>query len=254
MKLHGKVAIITGGSSGIGLAAARLFAREGCRVVLAARGAERGRQAAQQVCQEGGEAIFVPCDVSRAADCRRVVEKAVETFGRLDILFNNAGVIYIDRTVVQTSEEEWDETMNSNLRGTFLMSKAALPEMVKVGGGAVVNNASVFGLKAGAGAAAYCAAKGGVIQLTRAMAVDHAAQNIRVNCICPGSVDTPMLRGEMETLGGGEEMAARFAARHPMNRIAAPEEVARAVLYLASDDSPFVTGVILPVDGGRSVW
>jgi NAD(P)-dependent dehydrogenase (short-subunit alcohol dehydrogenase family) len=254
MKLNGKVAIITGGSSGIGLATAQLFVQEGCRVVLASRNEERGQQAVKLICKTGGEALFIQCDVRRSEECRHVVEKTLQTYGRLDILFNNAGVVYIDRTVVQTSEDEWDETLDANLKGTYLMSKYAIPHIAANGAGALVNNASVFGLKAGAGAAAYCAAKGAVVLLTKAMAIDHAPQNIRINCICPGSVDTPMLRGEMEVLGGVEGMAPKFAARHPMNRISTPEEVAKTVLYLASDDSPFVTGIALPVDGGRSAW
>ncbi|MFZ4618470.1 MAG: SDR family NAD(P)-dependent oxidoreductase [Rectinemataceae bacterium] len=253
-KLDGKVALITGGNSGIGLAAARLFMEEGARIVLAARGEERGREAAESLVRTGGQAIFAPCDLRRSADCQRLVELAIETYGRLDILFNNAGVIHIDRSVVTTSEEEWDETMDVNVKGIFLMSRAAIPWMRKNQGGAIVNTASIFGLVGGSGAAAYCASKGAVILLTKAMALDHAGENIRVNCVCPGSVDTPMLQGEMDTLGGVEKMRASFAARHPLNRIATPEEIARAVLYLASDDSSFVTGIALPVDGGRSAW
>lgn len=253
-RLDGKNAIITGGNSGIGLATALLFAQQGANVVIAARNPERGRQAEQQVSASGGRALFVACDVRQVADCQNAVNTALDAFGRLDILFNNAGVIYVDRPVTNTSDQEWAETLDVNLNGTFFMSRCAIPHMAQAGGGAIINNASVFGLKAGVGAAAYCAAKGGVVLLTKAMAIDHAAQNIRVNCVCPGSVDTPLLDGEIVALGGEELMRPKFAARHPMNRIASPDEIARAVLFLASDDSSYITGAAIPVDGGRSAW
>lgn len=253
MKFDGKVAIITGGTSGIGLAAAELFSREGARVVLMARNPSRGQGAVERITATGGQAIFVQGDVSVSADCQRCVTVSIEAYGRLDILFNNAGVIHVNRNLVETSEEEWDATLNSNLKSIFWMSKYAIPHIAN-NGGAIVNNASIFGLVGGGGVAAYCAAKGGVINLTRAMAIDHAAQNIRVNCVCPGSVDTPLLENEMNDLGGVESQLPKFASRHPMNRIASPDEIARAVAYLASDDASFVTGIALPVDGGRSAW
>ncbi|CAG0999915.1 meso-butanediol dehydrogenase / (S,S)-butanediol dehydrogenase / diacetyl reductase [Anaerolineales bacterium] len=253
MRFDGKVAILTGGTSGIGLATAQLFVEEGASVVLMARNPTRGRDAVEQITSADGQAIFVQGDVSVAADCQHCVTVAIETYGRLDILFNNAGVIYVNRNLVDTSEEEWDATLNSNLKSIFWMSKYAIPHIAK-NGGSIINNASIFGLVGGGGVAAYCAAKGGVINLTRAMAIDHATQKIRVNCVCPGSVDTPLLENEMNDLGGVEVQFPKFASRHPMNRIAAPEEIARAVAYLASDDASFVTGVALPVDGGRSAW
>ncbi len=253
-KLDGKVALITGGSSGIGLAASFMLAEEGARVVIAARGAAAGEDAVAQVRAAGGQAVFARCDVRDPAECRAAVETAVAAFGRLDVLFNNAGVIYVDRTVENTSEEEWDTTIQSNLTGAYRVSKYAVPVMAAGGGGSIIHNASVFGLVGGGGVAAYCAAKGGVVLLTKAMAIDHAAQNIRVNCICPGSVDTPMLREEMRALGGEEMQRPKFAARHPVNRISTPEEVARVVLFLACDDSSFITGAAIPVDGGRSAW
>jgi NAD(P)-dependent dehydrogenase (short-subunit alcohol dehydrogenase family) len=254
MRFVGKVAIITGGTSGIGLAAAQLFAQEGARTVLMARNTSRGLEAVEQITAAGGQAIFVPGDVGVAVDCQRCVATAIKTYGRLDILFNNAGVIHVNRNVVETSEEEWDATLDSNLKSIFLMSKYAIPRIVESRGGVIVNNASIFGLVGGSGVAAYCAAKGGVITLTKAMALDHSAQNIRVNCICPGSVDTPMLENEMKELGGSEIELPKFAARHPLNRISSPQEIARSVAYLASDDASFVTGIALPVDGGRSAW
>ena len=252
MKLKGKVALITGGNSGIGRATAILFAEEGARVVIAARNEARGNETVEAIARAGGEAIFVACDVRRAEDCRKAVRATIEAFGRLDILFNNAGVIYPGRTVVDATEEEWDHTMAVNVKGAYLMSKYAIPWMIKSGGGVIINTASVWGLVGGKGAAAYCASKGAMVLLTKAMALDHASQNIRVNCICPGSVDTPMLRQEMEELGGVEKLRPTFEAKHPLGRICTPEEVAKAVLYLASDDSSFVTGASLAIDGGRT--
>jgi NAD(P)-dependent dehydrogenase (short-subunit alcohol dehydrogenase family) len=253
MRFDGKAAIITGGTSGIGLATAELFAREGACVVLMARNPTRGQSAVERIAASGGRAIFVEGDAGVAADCQRCVTIAVETCGRLDVLFNNAGVIHVNRNLVETSEEEWDATLNSNLKSIFLMSKHAIPHMSKCGG-AIINNASIFGLVGGSGVAAYCAAKGGVVNLTRAMAIDHAAQNIRVNCVCPGSVATPLLENEMNDLGGVESQLPKFASRHPLNRIATPEEIASAVAYLASDEASFITGAALPVDGGRAAW
>jgi NAD(P)-dependent dehydrogenase (short-subunit alcohol dehydrogenase family) len=252
MRFENKVAIITGGASGIGLSAARMFLGEGAKVVLMGRDEKRGRDALESL-GAGENAIFIRGDVGSAKDCQRCVSETLRQFDRLDILFNNAGIIYVNKNVPDTTEDEWDAVLNSNLKGTYLMSKHAIPHMMKRGG-AIVNNASVFGLVGGMGAAAYCAAKGGVINLTRAMALDHAGQNICVNCVCPGSVDTPMLEKEMEDLGGVETQRPRFASRHPVNRIATPEEVARAVAFLASDDASFITGAALSVDGGRAAW
>jgi len=250
MKLEGRVALITGGNSGIGRATALLFAQEGARVVIAARDEGRGQETVKAITANGGQAVFIPCDVRRAPDCQKAVQKTVEAFGHLHILFNNAGLIYRARTVLETSEEEWDWTMDTNVRGAFLMSKYAIPEMIKAGGGVIINNASYFGLVGGRGVAAYCASKGALVLLTKAMALDHAHQNIRVNCLCPGSVDTPMLRREMEEMGGEAVVRSAFEAKHPLSRICTPEEVARAALYLASDDAAFVTGTAMVIDGG----
>jgi len=217
-----------------------------------ARNAVRGNAVAEVITKAGGNAIFVPCDVSKAVDCQRAVQKTLETFGGLGILFNNAGIIYPDKAVHNMTEEEWDNTLDINVKGMYLMSKYAIPHMMEGGGGGIINTASVLGLVGCAGAAAYCASKGAVVLLTKAMALDYAEQNIRVNCICPGSIDTPMLKGEMEAMGGEEKGRAFFAAKHPLNRICTPEEVGRAALFLASDDSSFVTGISLTVDGGRT--
>lgn len=252
--LNEKVAILTGGSSGIGLATAALFLDEGAKIAIVSRNAKRAEEVLSKKSSAKNNVIYINADVRKAEDCARVVDETIQRFGKINILFNNAGVIYIDKTVVETPEDLWDETIDVNLKGTYLMSKYAIPEIIKSGGGAIVNNASIFGLLGASGAAAYCAAKGGVVLLTKAMAVDHATKGVRVNCICPGSVDTPMLEKEMMDLGELDAMRKAFAARHPMNRISKPDELANAVLFLASDASSFVTGAALSVDGGRAAW
>lgn len=246
MKLEKKVALITGGNRGIGLATARLFAQEGAQVALVARNEDDGHAAVRTI----PGAIFIPCDVRHASDCEQAVSETVRACGRLDILFNNAGIILRNRSVEATTESEWDAIMDTNVKGTFLMSRAALPHLRAAGGGVIVNTASYVGLVGCPGLAAYCATKGAVVNLTRAMALDHAQENIRVNCICPGSVETEMIHTAWRNYGDTAEAARVWAAKHPMNRIASPEEVARVVLFLASDDSSFITGAAVPVDGG----
>jgi NAD(P)-dependent dehydrogenase (short-subunit alcohol dehydrogenase family) len=195
--------------------------------------------------------MVVSTDVTSPESCAGAIQRALDIYGRLDILVNNAGVILREMTVVDTAPEEWDLTFAVNVRGTYLMSRAAIPVMEKnPRGGVIVNNASYLGLVGGQGVAAYAAAKGAVVNLTRAMALDHAEQRIRVNCVAPGSVDTPMLRREMEERGGEEAVRHLFEAKHPLGRISAPEEVAQAIAFLASDEASFITGACLPVDAG----
>jgi len=249
MRFSDRVVIITGGTSGMGRATALLFAQEGAKVAVVGRNEERGREVVTEIERAGGQAIFLRCDVRFADECRCVVEETLRAFGRLDILFNNAGVFYAN-TAVDCTEEEWDLTVDICLKGTYLMSKYALPVMIAQGSGAIVNNASGWGLVGGDEAAAYCAAKGGVVLLTKAMAVDHGRQGIRVNCVCPGDVDTPMLPDDARRRGVAWDDYLADAIRRPMGRIGRPEEVARAVLFLASDEASFITGAILPVDGG----
>lgn len=246
MKLQNKVALITGGNRGIGLATAKLFALEGAEVLIAARNEADGKEAASQV----GGAVFARCDVRSAKDCERTVAQAVAAFGRLDILFNNAGVIFRNLSVEATSEQVWDDTVDTNLKGAFLMSKYALPHLRASGKGVIVNSASYVGLVGFPGLAAYCASKAAVVNLTRAMALDHARDNIRVNCICPGSVDTDMIHSAWRAYGDLAIAAEVWAGKHPIGRIATPEEIARVVLFLAGDDSSFITGAAIPVDGG----
>ena len=246
MKLNNKVALITGGTSGIGEATALLFAQEGAKVAITGRSADRGNKVVEKI---EHDALFIKSDVRVAQDCREAVEKTIKQFGRLDILFNNAGVFYA-HDALECLEEEWDMQVDVNLKGTFLMSKYALPGMIAQGGGVIVNNSSGWGLVGGDKAVAYCASKGGVVLLTKAMAIDHGRQGIRINCICPGDVDTPMLPEDAKFRGLNWSEYAAGAANRPMGRIGTPEEIAKAVLFLASDDSSFMTGAALAVDGG----
>lgn len=244
-----KVALITGGSSGIGKACALLFAKEGASVAITGRNQERGERVRDRIVRDGGKSIFITVDVRKSEECGRAVDETVSAFGKLDILFNNAGVFY-PQTVVGCSEEEWDEQIDINLKGTFLMCKFALPHMIRKGTGVIINNSSGWGMVGGDSAAAYCAAKGGVVLLTKAMAIDHGPQGIRVNCICPGDVDTPMLPEDARLRGMKWQDYLAGCANRPLGRIGTPEEIAAAALFLASDDSSFMTGAALVVDGG----
>lgn len=249
MRLGDKVALITGGTSGIGEATALLFGREGAKVAVTGRSQERGAAVVQRITQQGGQAVFIKADVGVAADCRRAVDEALRAFGRLDILFNNAGVFY-PQTALECSEQQWDEQIDVNLKGVFLMSKFALPSMIAQGRGVIINNSSGWGIVGGDHAVAYCASKGGVVLMTKAMAIDHGSQGIRVNCICPGDVETPMLPADAKMRGLSWDKYLADCNKRPMGRIGTPEEIAKAVLFLASDDSSFMTGAALVVDGG----
>jgi len=247
--LNGKVALITGGASGIGRATALLFAREGAMVAVVDVDELEGQTIVQTIIDNGGRAIFLRGDVTKSADCQLALRRTVEQLGKLDVLFNNAGIIR-RASVVKTSEEEWNLVMETNVKSVFLLSKYAIPIMAEAGGGVIINTASGWGLVGGRNAASYCASKGAVVLLTKAMALDHGAQNIRVNCICPGSTDTSMLRNEAKQLSKPEKQFTAESAQRPLQRIGRPEEIAQAALYLASDASSFVTGIALVVDGG----
>jgi NAD(P)-dependent dehydrogenase (short-subunit alcohol dehydrogenase family) len=248
MRLEDKVAIVTGAGSGIGRATALRLAQEGARVVLVDRDEAAGATTLGSLIAAGGEAHLSVADVSRGADAERMVDEAVRVFGRLDALVNNAAVM-VPKTVPELSEDEWDYVLGVNLKGVFLCSKQAILCFRRQGGGgAIVNMASVNSFYAEGGIAAYCAAKGGVQQLTRAMAIDHSAEGIRVNCICPGWIDTPMNAGYF-----ADPAARGFADKlHALGRIGQPAEVAAVAAFLISADASFVTGASIVADGGFS--
>ena len=249
MRLEGKVALITGGTSGIGSATATRFAGEGAALAITGRNSERGEQVVRDIEAKGGEALFIRSDVRSAEDCRHAVEQTLGRFGKIDVLFNNAGVFH-PKSVPDCTEEEWDETIDSSLKGAFLMSKYVLPSMIEQGSGSIIHTSSGWGILGGDKAAAYCAAKGGLIVMAKAMAIDHGPDGIRVNCVCPGDVLTPMLPDDAAKRGMSWDDYAVGAADRPLGRIGTAEDIANAVLYLASDESSFVTGEALVVDGG----
>jgi NAD(P)-dependent dehydrogenase (short-subunit alcohol dehydrogenase family) len=247
-RLVGKSIIVTGAASGIGEASALLFAREGAVQVLADWDAERGEAVAAKVRDIGGSAVFARTDVSKVEDVKAMVDVAVREFGRLDVIFNNAGIEgEMNKPTADCTLDNWDRVIAINLSGVFYGMKFAIPEMLKTGGGSIINTASVAGLVGFAGIPAYCAAKGGVVQLSRCAALEYAKQNIRVNVICPGVIWTPMVE---RATGGTEEGKQAFSAIEPVGRMGTADEVAQVALFLASDDSSFCTGAPFIVDGG----
>jgi NAD(P)-dependent dehydrogenase (short-subunit alcohol dehydrogenase family) len=247
--LRNKVAIVTGGASGIGKAAVKLFAAEGAAVVVLDLDQASGETLAREFASADKRVLYERGDAACPDDCERVIGRTLGEFGALHILFNNAGIIRRSN-VVELSEQDWTRVMDVNVKSMFLMSKFAVPAIAKSGGGSIINMGSGWGLAGGARAAAYCASKGAVVQLTRAMAIDHGPQKIRVNCLCPGDTDTAMLDREAKQLGEESGVFRMEAANRPLGRIGRPEELAQAALYLASDESAFVTGAMLIVDGG----
>jgi NAD(P)-dependent dehydrogenase (short-subunit alcohol dehydrogenase family) len=246
-ELKDKVAIITGASSGIGRAAAELFASEGAIVVAADVIDDAGQQLADDLAGKGWTSSYVHSDVSKDADVQAMVHFALGTYGRLDVLFNNAGIEGAQAPTAEATVENWDRVIAINLKGVFLGCKYGIEAMLRTGGGAIVNNASVAGLVGFENIPAYCASKGGVVQLTRTAALEYATQGVRVNCLCPGVIDTPMVS---RFTHDAPEARKQFEALEPVGRMGTPREVAQLALFLASDRSSFITGAVIPVDGG----
>lgn len=249
MKLKDKVALITGGSLGLGKATAILFAEEGAKVVITGRTEKTLKETVDEAKKKGLEIDYLVSDVSKEEDCKEAVDYVIDKYGKIDILFNNAGVLYV-ATTHETDTEIWDETFAINARGTYLMSKYAIPHMLEKGYGCIVNNSSVLGLKAVPGVAAYNATKGAVTQLTRSTALEYADKGIRVNAICPGTIDTPMVDGLLDSMPNRADATELFKSFHPMGRFGTPEEIAHSVLFLCDDNVGFMTGTMLSVDGG----
>lgn len=249
MEFHGKVVVITGGGSGIGRAAALEFAARGASVAVIDREARAGRETVAQMHQKGFKGGFFQADVSKGTEVESAIQKIVSEHGGIDVLINNAGIQRYG-TVVSLSEKEWDEVLTINLKSIFLVSKYVIPEIIKRGGGAVVNTASVLSLAAQINAAHYIASKHAVLGLTRAMALDYAPSHIRVNCVCPGAIDTPMLRWSASLDENPDRVLEACNKMHALGRMGRPEEVGRAIMFLASEMASFITGTALLVDGG----
>jgi len=249
MKLLGKVAIVTGAAGGIGSATALALSAEGARAVLADLDGAKLAEVARQIGAAGGEAEAVVADVSDPGDAERVVDAAVARFGRIDVLVNNAGIIR-RTTVLDITPEEWDKVFAVNVKSIYLLCRGVVPLMAAAGGGSIVNIGSGWGLKGGGQAISYCASKGAVVNMTRALAIDHGPANIRVNCVCPGDVNTGMLLDEARQVGATPSNFLAEAADRPLGRMGQPGEIASAIVWLASDDSSYVTGAAISVDGG----
>jgi NAD(P)-dependent dehydrogenase (short-subunit alcohol dehydrogenase family) len=247
--LDQKRALITGGASGIGAATARLFAAEGASVAVLDLAAQAGRALVEDLRRSGCRAEFIVCDVTRSADSAAAVARAVEALGGLDIVLHSAGIV-VRRSVVDLDEADWDRVMAVNVKSVYLISRLTIPILKEGGGGSIITIASGWGLAGGPRAAAYCASKGAVVLLTKAMAIDCGRDGIRINCLCPGDTDTPMLQEEARQLGVPRESFLAESARRPLGRVGTPEEIARAALFLASDASSYMTGATLLVDGG----
>ncbi|HIU16967.1 MAG TPA: glucose 1-dehydrogenase [Candidatus Avidesulfovibrio excrementigallinarum] len=252
-QLQDKVAIVTGANSGIGRATAELFAREGARVVVCARRARAGQDVVDAILAEGGQAVLAVCDVAKKEDIYNAAAKAMETWGRIDVVVNNAGVALV-KNVLETEDDEWDMVMNTNVKSIFHMAKAVIPQMKRQGGGVIINVASQLAMVAAPNFAAYTTSKGAILNFTRALALDHAKDNVRVNCLCPGAVGTPLLLNQFDGQDGPQGGLQDLVNMHPMGRLGRPEELAAAALFLASDASSFMTGSPLVVDGGYIAW
>ncbi|MBU1206938.1 MAG: glucose 1-dehydrogenase [Proteobacteria bacterium] len=252
MRFQRKVVLITGAGVGIGRAAAVRFGQEGAKVAINSLTPANGQETLRLLQEAGGQGIYIQGDVSLAADARRMVEETIKAFGRIDILVNNAGIVLPGR-VDNISEEDWDRTIAVNLKGVYLVSKYTVPEMRKIGGGVIVLNASVVAIKGVKERGAYTASKGGVLALTKAMAADYLSENIRVNCVCPGTTYTPSLERRIQTFADPEKARVDFIARQPMGRLGKDEEIAAAILFAAADEAAFMTGANIAIDGGMTI-
>jgi NAD(P)-dependent dehydrogenase (short-subunit alcohol dehydrogenase family) len=248
-RLDGKVALVTGGGSGIGRAICERFAREGAQVAVADWHRDAANETVARIRAEGGQSIATGGDVARPEDAERMVDESVAAFGQLDVLIANAGQALV-ATAVETTPEQWERTIGTNLTGCFLLTRAAIPRLIAAGGGSIVLTASQLAFVGAERFAAYAASKGGVLNLARALALDHARDKIRVNALCPGAVETPLLLDQFKDRDGPQGSLADLTALHPLGRLGRPEEIAAAALFLASDEASFVTGSALVVDGG----
>lgn len=250
ISLEGKVAVISGGASGIGLGTAKRLTEFGARVAILDINDETGAEAIREIHSIGGEAMYAKCDVRNLKDCKSAIDAVIKKLGKIDVLFNNAGIA-VRKNAVDLEPEEWDLALDVSLKGQYLLSKCVIPHMKNNGGGSIINSGSGWSFQGGENAVSYCAMKGGSLNMTRAMCIDHGKDNIRVNIICPGDVDTPMLQSECEQLGGTyDEKYKEECAERPLNRLGTVDDVANAVVFLASDMSAWITGANLVVDGG----
>jgi NAD(P)-dependent dehydrogenase (short-subunit alcohol dehydrogenase family) len=246
---EGKVALITGGGSGIGQATALLFARSGARVVIGDLSIEAADATSRLIQEHGGHSVSVRCDVSKSADVRRLIESTISAYGHLDYAFNNAGIPGAVAPITDWAEETWDQTCGVNLKGVWLCMKYEIPEMLKQGGGAIVNNSSISGLVGCPGLSGYTASKHGVVGITKCVALEYVKQGIRVNAVCPASIRTPLIDG---VISGNPEMKSFLESSQPIGRLGVAEEVAATVLWLCSDASSYITGLAVAIDGGVS--
>lgn len=250
MRFKNKVAVVTGATTGIGRETAILFGEEGANVVVSGRREDKGKETVELVKKTDGDAVYVQSDVRKAVDAKKIIDTAVNQYGRIDVLCNNAGISIV-KPVHEFSEEEYDTIMDTNLKGAFQSSKYAIPFMIKQGSGAIVNTASIWSYTAYPGWSIYCASKGGLLMLTRAMAVDLAPHNIRVNCICPGALATELTMKAIDESPDPAQTKQIFEDIHPLRRLGDPREIGKSVLFLASDDAAWITGADLSIDGGR---